>query len=126
MTTDQYADEARVRWGQTAAYQQSAERTAKYTKQDWARVKAEADANVAALAEAFTAGLPADGPRAMDLAEAHRRHIDRWFYDCAYEIHRGLGDMYVADPRLTANYDAAHPGLAQYIRDAIHANADRA
>jgi hypothetical protein len=38
-------------------------------------------------------------------------------------MHRGLGDMYVDDPRFTANYDAVAPGLARYIRDAIHATA---
>jgi len=62
----------------------------------------------------------------MDLAEEHRLQIHRRFYDCGYDMHRGLGDMYVADPRFTATYDAVRPGLAQYLRDAIHANADRA
>ena len=62
----------------------------------------------------------------MDLAEEHRRQIDRYFYACGPEFHRGLGDMYVADPRFTATYDAVAPGLAAYLRDAIHANADRA
>ncbi len=61
----------------------------------------------------------------MDLAEEHRQHISRWFYDCSLEIHRGLGDMYVADPRFTSTYEAIAPGLAQYVRDAVHANADR-
>ena len=32
--------------------------------------------------------------------------------------------MYVTDPRFTATYDAAEPGLARYVRDAIVANAD--
>jgi hypothetical protein len=34
--------------------------------------------------------------------------------------------MYVADPRFTKSYEDQAPGLAQYVRDAIHANADRA
>ncbi|MGQ1837835.1 MerR family transcriptional regulator [Kocuria turfanensis] len=42
------------------------------------------------------------------------------------ESHRALGDMYVADPRFTRTYEDLAPGLAQYVRDAIHANADRA
>ena len=61
----------------------------------------------------------------MDAAERHRRHIDDRFYDLTPEFHRTLGDMYVADPRFTATYDDQEPGLAQYVRDAIHANADR-
>ncbi|MER7004016.1 TipAS antibiotic-recognition domain-containing protein [Dactylosporangium sp. NPDC000555] len=122
---DTYAGEARERWGDTDAYRESARRTASYTKADWARIQAETAENTAAFAAAFTGGVAASDPRAMDLAEAHRRHLGRWFYDCPVEMHRGLGDMYVADPRFTANYDTEHPGLAQYIRDAIHANAAR-
>ncbi|WP_344613579.1 TipAS antibiotic-recognition domain-containing protein [Dactylosporangium salmoneum] len=122
---DEHADEARERWGSTEAYQQSARRTAQYTKEDWVRIKAETAENVAGFAAAFEGGVAASEPRAMDLAEAHRQHISRWFYDCPAQMHRGLGDMYVADPRFTANYDTEHPGLAQYVRDAIHANADR-
>ena len=41
------------------------------------------------------------------------------------EFHRNLADMYLADPRFTTTYDEIRPGLAQYVRDAIHANADR-
>jgi hypothetical protein len=40
-------------------------------------------------------------------------------------MHRGLADMYVADERFTRTYDDVAPGLAQWLRDAIHANADR-
>jgi hypothetical protein len=33
--------------------------------------------------------------------------------------------MYVSDPRFTKTYEDIAPGLAAYVRDAIHANADR-
>jgi hypothetical protein len=33
--------------------------------------------------------------------------------------------MYLADPRFTKTYEDVKAGLAQYVRDAIHANADR-
>ena len=62
----------------------------------------------------------------MDVAEQHRLHIHRRFYDLTPELHRGLGDMYLVDPRFTKSYEDIAPGLAQYVRDAIHANADRA
>jgi hypothetical protein len=61
----------------------------------------------------------------MDAAEAHRAQIERWFYDVGYPMHRGLADMYLADPRFTKTYDDREAGLAQYVHDAIHANADR-
>ncbi|WP_084271775.1 MerR family transcriptional regulator [Kocuria turfanensis] len=72
------------------------------------------------------AGLPATSAEAMDAAEAARRQIHDRFYDLSPESHRALGDMYVADPRSTRTYEDLAPGLAQYVRDAIQANADRA
>ena len=121
----EWADEAEQRWGDTDAYRESQRRAAGYGKDDWVRIKAEADENVLAFAAALRAGQPAGGPDATDLAERHRRHISRCFYDCGYAMHRGLADMYVTDPRFTANYDGVEPGLARYVHDAILANADR-
>jgi hypothetical protein len=71
-----------------------------------------------------TGHAPDSGP-AMDAAEEHRRSIET-FYSCPPSMHRCLGDMYVADERFTATYEQVAPGLAGWLRDAIHANADRA
>ncbi len=122
---DGYAQEATERWGETEAWQQSAQRTGGYTKADWAEVKSETDTIHAALAASLRAGLPATAAEAMDAAEAHRQHIETRFYDLTHEFHRGLADMYVTDPRFTRTYEDIEPGLAQYVHDAIHANADR-
>jgi MerR family transcriptional regulator, thiopeptide resistance regulator len=119
-------NEVRERWGNTEAYRQSQERASRYTDKDRAEIKAAgADLNER-LAAALRSGTAADSPAAMDLAEEHRQQLNRYFYDCGHELHRNLGDMYVIDPRFTATYDAVAPGLATYLRDAIHANAARA
>lgn len=120
-----YAEEVEERWGETDAYTESRRRTSRYTKDDWLRMQAEDEAITARFAAALAEGQPAGSPTTMALAEEHRGHISRWFYDCGYEMHRGLADLYVDDPRFTATYDAVAPGLARYIRDAIHANAQR-
>ncbi|MBO0831871.1 MAG: TipAS antibiotic-recognition domain-containing protein, partial [Actinobacteria bacterium] len=111
--------------GNTEAWQQSRRKTAAYTKQDWITIKAEADANIAGFAAAIRNGEPADGTTAMDLAEAHRGHISRWFYECGYDAHRGLAELYISDPRYIASYDEIEPGFSQYVHDAIVANAAR-
>jgi DNA-binding transcriptional MerR regulator len=121
----QYAEEAEQRWGNTDAYRQSQQRTRSYRKEDWLAIRAESASINERLAAAVAAGEPADGPVAMDIAEEHRRHIDRWFYDLGYPGHRGLAEMYVADPRFTATYENVAAGLARYMHDAILANADR-
>ncbi|HEY7783031.1 MAG TPA: MerR family transcriptional regulator [Ktedonobacterales bacterium] len=120
--------EAEQRWGGTDAWAESHRRTSSYTKDDWKRMRAEFAALMANFAAASAEGLAPDSPRAMDLAEEHRRHLERWFYPCAYPMHRGLGDLYVNDPRFTANLAKAAPqapNIATYMRAAIHANADR-
>ena len=122
----QYADEAKQRWGETDAYRQSMQRTSRYTKEDWLKIKQEQGDLQQRLVAAFQAGTTPDSEPAMDLAEEHRQQISRWFYDCGYDIHRGLAEMYLADPRFTKNYEDLAPGLAQWVHDAIVANADRA
>ena len=59
----------------------------------------------------------------MELAEEHRRQISEWFYECTFEIHTGLADMYLADDRFTQHYERIKPGISQFLHDAIHANA---
>jgi MerR family transcriptional regulator, thiopeptide resistance regulator len=122
----EYEKEAEERWGGTDAYAESMRRTKRYTKEDWVEIKAESEAVNTALAALMDEGVPADDPRAMDLAEEHRLQIDHRFYPCSQEMHVGLGQMYVADPRFAKNYDTVRPGLAQYMCDAIAANAARA
>jgi MerR family transcriptional regulator, thiopeptide resistance regulator len=121
-----YMEEAEQRWGDTDAWQESQRRSAAYTKADWVTIKSEADANITDFADAIRAGEPATGTVAMDLAEAHRQHISRWFYPCGYDQHRALAEMYISDPRYTAPYDEIAPGFSRYVHDAIIANADRA
>ncbi len=122
----QYAEEAEQRWGDTDAWKQSQQRAAAYTKDDWIAVKREADDNIQQFADALRAGAPAASDVAMDLAEAHRKYISRWFYNCGYDVHRGLAEMYIADPRYTESYDKIAPGFSHYVHDAILANAARA
>ncbi len=78
-----------------------------------------------ALVAALRSERPRHSDEAMDAAEAHRAHIARWFYDLDHTFHRGLADMYLADPRFTKTYEDLAPGLAAYVHAAIHANADR-
>ena len=118
-----YEIEVKERWGDTEAYAESARRTARYTKDDWKAIKAEAEAIGSGLGARLAAGAPIDDPEARTLIERHRQHIERWFYPCPSQMHKGLGEMYVADPRFTATLDKkAGPGFARFFRDAIAAS----
>lgn len=115
----QYAAEAEEKWGKTDAYKQSAARTKGYSKEDWARIQAEADEILRGFAAARDEA-PA-GERARALVEAWRAHITQHYYDCTEPILKGLGQMYTADERFTAYLDRFGDGTAQFISEAIAA-----
>ena len=119
----QYEDEARERWGRTDAYTEAARRVASYGDAEWREIKAQAKEIERLFAGLKRSGQPADVEPARAAAEQARLHIDRSFYPCSREMHRALGEMYVADPRFAVNYEKVEPGLAAYVRDAIAANA---
>jgi len=120
---DQYAEEVEERWGDTEPYAESARRVKGYTKADWEKIKEESEAGLRRLGELIDTAASAEGPEAMDFAEEHRQHISRWYYECTLEIHTGLAEMYLADDRFKAFYESVRPGAAQYVHDAIMANA---
>lgn len=118
-----YEEEARRRWGHTDAYKESARRTKGYTKEDWARLEGERERIEGRMADLLRSGAPADGEEARAAAEEARLLIDRWFYPCSPRMHVGLAQMYTADDRFRAHYDDREPGLADYVAEAIKANA---
>ncbi|MCY0952720.1 MerR family transcriptional regulator [Streptomyces sp. H27-S2] len=122
---DDHTEEVERRWGGTDAYAESQRRAATYTKDDWRRIQDQADDLNRRLAALMDSGASAESEAAMDLAEEHRGWISGNHYACSYEMHSCLGEMYVADERFTAYYDALRPGLAVFVRDAITANAIR-
>ncbi len=116
--------EAEERWGDTDAWKQSAARTKKLSKDQWKKVKADGDALMEKFGDAKRRGVSPASDEAMALAEAHRKSVEV-FYDCSHAQQRGLADLYLADERFAKTYDDVEPGLAQWIHDAIYANADR-
>ena len=119
----EYEEEVRQRWGETAAYKESRERTKDYTAGDWDAVFTEQTAILQAIAA--LADRPADDPAV--LAEIGRMHrfISERFYACPPQMYRGLGDLAVADERFKRTYEKLRPGLSQFMRQAVHAYCDK-
>lgn len=114
--------EAQARWGATEAYKESARRTKQYGKAEWQAIRDESAAIYARLGALMQQGAAASDAAVQTAVEDHRKHLERWFYPCSHEMHRGLGEMYVADPRFTATLDkAGGAGFARFLRDAIAA-----
>ncbi|MFE4307637.1 MerR family transcriptional regulator [Streptomyces sp. NPDC056891] len=122
---ERYAEETARRWGGTHSHDLAQARAASYTKEDWQRMKGEVDAWGAAYADLMELGLAPGSEEAMDLAEAHRRHITTWFFECHPKTHEGLAGMYLADENFHAFYDSIHAGLPEHLHAAVRANARR-
>ena len=125
MIENHHAAEAKERWGDTDAYRESQRRSSGYSKEDIAKATHAMQSATDLMAKAMTDGLSAQSLVAMDGAEAHRLSISDWWYECNYEMHKNLAQMYLLDPRFKAHYESQAVGLAQFVSDAIFANAAR-
>ena len=115
----QYADEAKERWGSTAAYQESEKRTAGYGKAEWQAIEAGMEQMFAQFAAVRDLD-PAD-ERVQRLVKDWQQYISEHMYTCTDEILAGLGQMYMCDERFRANIDRCGEGTAACMSRAIAA-----
>lgn len=115
---EQYKAEAKARWGDTSAWQQSEKKTAK-------RTPAQEQECAARLMDIFTElgalrTLPPEALAVQEKVAALQQFITAHYYDCTKEILRGLGQMYSADERFRQNIDrAGGEGTADFASRAI-------
>jgi DNA-binding transcriptional MerR regulator len=113
---------ARERWGDSEQWAQYAERSAERSAEDWRRIMAGVDALHADLATALREGVLPGSDRANALAERHRASMGAYF-DCTHSMHVCLARSYVDDPGFRSFYDDIEPGLADWLRAVVDANA---
>lgn len=108
---EQYAEEVKARWGQTAAYAEYKQRGS----------QSGGDALMALFADlGQVRHLPPESAEAQAGVKAIQDHITANYYTCTKEIFTGLGQMYVQDERFRNNIDAAGgEGTAEFAAKAI-------
>lgn len=109
---DEYAAEAKAKWGSTAAYKEY-EKKGKPTDGG--------DALMALFAEAGKLrNQSPEAPEVQAMVANIQSFITDHYYTCTKQIFAGLGQMYVADERFKANIDAAGgEGCAEFVSKAI-------
>lgn len=106
-------EEAKQRWGKTAAYQKFA---AKMLDKDFAHISSEMSA-FGRLKQ-----LSADHTEVQQQVESLRNYISQNFYACNKDILARLGKMYTADNRFSQTIDTAGgQGTAAFVAQAITA-----
>ena len=114
-----YENEARERWGNTAAYREHEQKTKNYTNEDWTGANDGLMAIFAEFAMSKNNGASADSAEVQALVAKLQTHITDNYYTCTDEILAGLGKMYVADERFKNNIDKYGEGTANFVADAI-------
>lgn len=118
---EEYAKEAKEKWGDTAAYKESAEKTADYSADRWEQINSVMNDKIAEFADCKRKGFAPDSKQAQALAKNWQDFITENYYTCTKEILASLGEMYVADQRFLKNIDRHGNGTARFMSDAIKA-----
>ncbi|MFI5615296.1 MerR family transcriptional regulator [Amycolatopsis sp. NPDC051903] len=120
----EWVGEAEDRWGDSPQWAQYAERAATMSPEDWQEIAATTEELNADLAAACRTGVLPGSPEANALAERHRATVAGYF-DCPHARHVCLGRL-LSSPEegFAAYYGELAPDLANWLRDAINANAE--
>lgn len=115
---EQYAAEAKNRWGSTEAYRESREKSKNRSQGEQDRLNQglmECFSRLGALKDEDPASEPAQA-----LVQELMQYITDHYYTCTPEILSGLGQMYVCDERFQGNIDqAGGQGTADFANRAI-------
>lgn len=115
---DSYAEEAKAKWGKTAAYQEFEKKTAGQTE---AQQRSDADGLMAIFEELGAIRHKDPGSaEAQALVAKLQNFITDHYYTCTKQILKGLGMMYIAGDEMTQNIDkAGGEGTAEFAHRAI-------
>lgn len=110
-----YAEEARQRWDPKLVDETNV-KVKKWSKEKWAAVNKELDGILLQLASLM--GTPVRDKRVQALVARHHAYLNN-FYEVKPNMYRGLGKLYIEDPRFTAYFEKYRAGLAAYLSEAI-------
>ena len=113
-----YGKELRAIYGD-ATIDASNRRAMALTQTEYVEWKALGDSIRARLESAVSANQSPDSSEGRAIAELHKRWLRYSWEEYDTEAHRGLVKMYPADERFRQYYDAAIPGCAEFLRDAV-------
>lgn len=99
-------------------FAESERRTRGWTEDDYRSVGQQwADLEARVLAQ-LRAGAGPEDPQIQELIDEHHAAVAR-FWTPTRDSYAGLGQLYVDHAEFRSRYDAQHPELAEYLRDAI-------
>lgn len=96
---NRYENEARERYGNTAAYKEHEVKTKNYTKEKWTEANDGVMAIFAEFATCKASGESIDSFKSQMLVAKLQAYITDNYYTCTNAILKSLGEMYIGDER---------------------------
>lgn len=112
----EYEKEAEQRWDPKLVKESQA-KVRRMSKEQWKAIGEEGKSVPTDMAK-LLGKKDAGDPEVQTVIGRHHAWISN-FYTPTAEMYRGLGKMYVDDPRFTAYYEKFVPGLADFMKKAI-------
>lgn len=119
---EDWADEARERWGESDEWAQFEQNAAVYSEADRKRMQEDGEVLYSELAEAKRAGVVPGSETANRLAEQHRAMVSQLFV-CTHSMQVCLGQLYVRDERFSTFFHDRESGFSEWLSEVINANA---
>ncbi len=116
---NQYKEEAQAKWGSTQAYQESEDKTAHYTQEQWMQIQKEMDDVMMLFAQYSKEGLAPESLPVQEAVAKWQQFLTQYYYDCNREILSALGRMYAADERFSQNINRYGAGTAELLSAGI-------
>ena len=115
---DEYATQAKAKWGATDTYKEFERKTEGQTRN---QMQATSEDLMDIFAQiGHIRHLSPAAPEAQALVAKLQTFITEHYYTCTPQILRGLGQMYIAGDSMTENIDkAGGPGTAEFANKAI-------
>lgn len=103
---------------------ESKQRMANWSTEDWKDMKTQSDDVHVLLAQAIDRGLSPESDEVQALVAQHYKMIQK-FYTPTKEIYIGLAQMYTEHPDFKKFYDAYHPKMVEYLGAAMRYYAEK-
>ena len=116
---EKYKAEAKEKWGKTDSYKEYAEKTKKYTKENWDSANEQMNSVFREFAQCMKNENKPDSESAQSLVDELKACITKNFYQCTNEILFSLSQMYVGDERFKNNIDNHADGTAYFVSKSI-------
>jgi len=113
-----HQSEAEERYGDTADWRESRERTASWQSADWQQNAERFHDIERRMIDAIRDGAAPDSERVAGLVEEHRAALSA-FFPVTPAKHYIMSRGYIHDERFRDHYDSQQVGFAQWLADAI-------